>query len=165
MTDERAISTPIDVVLGLVLVGIATGVVATAAPAPVESPPDGGQAALLGSSVTVEFETEAGHWTVHETVGGHLADAALAGQEPLTAKDEAYRVAVRAAITDHVETYGPHVQVVGFCRNASTPDPFVAGRTPPADRPVSATVYELPEPTGDDTTDCRPAVVLRRWSP
>lgn len=165
MTDDRAISTPIDVVLGLVLVGLATGVVATAAPAPVESPADGGQAALLGSSVTVEFEAGDDHWTVHESVGGHLADAARAGQEPITPEDEAYRVAAQAAITDHVETYGPHVQVVGFCRNVSTPDPFVAGRTPPADRPVSATVYELPEPTDGNETACRPTVVLRRWSP
>lgn len=165
MTVDRAISTPIDVVLGLLLVGIATGVVATAVPAPIQTPSDGGQAAILGSSITVEFESEGNHWTVHETVGGHLADAALAGHGPNSNRTAAYRQATRAAISNHVETHGVHGQVIGVCRGPSAVDPIIAGRTPPDDQPVRATVYELPQPTGTNETECEPVVVLRRWSP
>lgn len=163
MTADRAISTPIDVVLGLVLVGLATGVVATAVPAPVDTPTDGGQSAILGSSITVQFETEAGEWTVRETVGGHLADAALAGQES-NSRNVAYRDATRTAISNYVETHGRHVQVIGVCRGTEA-DPLIAGRTPPGDRPVRATVYEVPYSTGTSEPDCDPVVVLRRWSP
>ncbi|MBS3759866.1 DUF7284 family protein [Halodesulfurarchaeum sp.] len=165
MTADRAISTPIDVVLGLLLVGIATGVVATAVPAPIETPSDGGQAAILGSSLTVEFESEGSNWTVHETVGGHLADAALAGDGANSSRKVAYRQATRAAITDHVETHGAPVQVIGVCRGTQEADPLLAGRTPPGDRPIRATVYELPQPIGINETECQPVVVLRRWSP
>lgn len=167
MTANRGISTPIDVVLGLLLVGLAAGVVVTAAPAPVESPPDDARAAILGSSVTVEFGTDAGDWTVRKTVGGLLADAAVADQGKPSPREQAYRSAAREAITDHVETHNAHLQVVGVCRGTEPTDPLVAGRTPPADRPVRATVYELPRPSAAATGEsaCEPIVVLRRWSP
>lgn len=167
MTAERGISTPIDVVLGLLMVGLAAGVVVTAAPAPVESPPDDARAALLGSSVTVEFGTDDGDWTVRKTVGGLLADAAVAGQGEPSTRERAYRSAARAAITDHVETHNAHLQLVGVCRGPATIEPLVAGRTPPADRPIRATVYELPRPSTGPTggSGCEPIVVLRRWSP
>ncbi len=167
MTTNRGISTPIDVVLGLLFIGLAAGVVATAAPTPVETPPDDGRAAILGSSVTVEFETDGGEWTIQETVGGLLADAAVAGKGEATARESAFRSATRTAITEHVTTHGAQMQLVGVCRGLDSPGPFVAGRIPPGDQPIRATVYELPEPGTDSTTegDCRPAVVLRRWSP
>lgn len=163
MKSDRGVSTPIDVVLGLLLVGIATGVVATAAPTPVEKPPQGGQEAILGSSLTVEFETEAGNWTVRNTVGGHLAAAARAGQSSRSDRASAYRSATQAAVSELVETHGMHVQILGACRGPARPTPLVAGRTPPPDRPVSATVYERPGLASDG--ECQPVVVLRRWSP
>jgi hypothetical protein len=162
MTD-RGISTPIDVALGLLLVGLATGVVVTAAPTPVETPPDDARAAMLGSSVTVHFDTDAGEWTVRETVGGLLGAAARAGHGDRTPREEAYRSAARETLTEHVDTHGAHVQLVGVCRGAETVDPVIAGPTPPGDRPIRATVYDLP--TDSAQPHCDPIVVLRRWSP
>ena len=163
---DRGISTPIDVALGLLLVGLATGVVVTAAPAPVETPPDDARAAILGSSVTVEFDTDAGAWTVRETVGGLLAEGARAGHGEQTPRDRAYRRAARQTITEHVATHGVHLQLIGVCRGAETVDPLVAGPTPPGDRPIRATVYDVPKPQHSTTrASCDPIVVLRRWSP
>ena len=162
MTD-RGISTPIDVALGLLLVGLATGVVVTAAPTPVETPPDDARAAMLGSSVTVQFDTDAGEWTVRETVGGLLGAAARAGHGDQTARETAYRSAARETITEHVETHGAHVQLIGVCRGAGTVDPLIAGPTPPGDRPIRATVYDPPKDSA--RAHCDPIVVLRRWSP
>ncbi len=163
MTVDRGISTPIDVVLGLLLVAIATGVVATAVPPPSPQPPADVQSAMLGSTITVEYETAAGQWTVRETVGGLLADGAMAGQGQSSERDEVFREAIRTTVTEHVETHGAHVQVIGACRGTSAVDPLIAGRTPPTDTPVRATVYEPPRPAESDT--CQPIVVFRRWSP
>ncbi|MFB6085360.1 MAG: hypothetical protein ABEJ84_00920 [Halodesulfurarchaeum sp.] len=165
MTADRGISTPIDVVLGLLMIGLAAGVVVMAVPAPVETPPDDARAAILGSSIVVEFDTDAGDWTVRETVGGLLADAAVAGWGVETPPERAYRRATRTAITDHIETHGVHLQLVGVCRGAESIDPLVAGRPPKADRPVRATVYELPSTQSGGSSGCEPIVVLRRWSP
>ncbi|MDZ7849306.1 MAG: hypothetical protein U5K70_00320 [Halodesulfurarchaeum sp.] len=167
MTADRGISTPIDVVLGLLMVGLAAGVVVTAAPAPVDAPPNDARATILGSSVTVEFGTDAGDWTVRKTVGGLLADAAVAGQGDLTVHERAYRRATRKAITDHVQTHNAHLQLVGVCRGTESVEPLVAGQSPPNDRPIRATVYEVPQPPSDGESQhaCDPIVVLRRWSP
>jgi hypothetical protein len=163
MMGDRAVSTPIDVVLGLLFVGIAAGVVATAAPAPPPDPPQGNQPAVLGSTVTVSVETDAGEWTVRETIGGHLADAAQAGRDssrPATA----YREAVADAVTDWLATRTIDAQVIGYCSASGDVTPVRAGPSPPADRPVRATTYDLPaRKVGNGT--CRPTVVLRRWSP
>lgn len=164
MTRDRALSTPIDVVLGLLLIGIATGVVVTAVPAPVEEPPADVQTAILGSSLTVAYETDDGTGTVQETVGGLLADAAMAGHGPTAERDIAFREATQQAIAEHIETHGAPVQVIGVCRGAGSVDPLVVGRTPPPDQPIRATVYEPPQ-TGSGPPECQPVVVLRRWSP
>lgn len=163
MTADRAVSTPIDVVLGLLLIAIATAVVATAVPAPAPEPPADVQPAILGSTVTVEYETDAGRYTVRETVGGVVADGALAGYGQKSARKEAFREAISQRLTAHIETHGAHVQLIGACRDTVSVDPLIAGRTPPDDTPVRATVYQPPPPAG--SSDCQPVVVLRRWSP
>lgn len=163
MTGDRGLSTPIDAVLGLLLVGIAAGVVTMGSPAPPPEPPEEVQPAILGSMTTVSYETGEGQWTVRETVGGHVADAALAG-DVRSPHEDAYREAVQARITSLVDEHGFHVQVIGFCRGADHADPVVAGKTPPLDRPVRATAYDLGQYSRNGT-DCKPEVVLRRWSP
>jgi hypothetical protein len=160
MSVDRGISTPIDVVLGLLLVAVATGVVATAVPAPPPEPPSNAQAAILGSSLTVTVETDAGTWTSTQPVGAHVADAARVRQDG-PARETAYREAVVAAVRERIATHNLDAQVVGFC-----PDHpgrrVVAGPQPPADRPVRATSYAVP--AGDRPRNQTPVVVLRRWS-
>jgi len=161
MSAERGISTPIDVVLGLLLVAVATGVVATAVPAPAPAPPSDSQAAILGGSLTVTVETEAGTWTSTQTLGGHVADAAALGGS-VTARESAYREAVTQAVRERIATHNVDAQVVGYCRGEPQ-SRVVAGPRPPADRPVRATTYHVPgvEANGNHT----PVVVFRRWSP
>jgi len=163
MTDDRGVSTPIDAMLGLLLIGIAAGVITMGSPAPPPDPPAEVQPAILGSTTSVAFETEEGHWTVRETVGGHVADASLADDDR-SPKERAYREAVQAQISAIVTEHGFHVQVIGYCRGPEDADPIVAGKTPPPDRPVRATTYDL-APYTRNGTERKPVVVLRRWSP
>lgn len=160
MSADRGISTPIDVVLGLLLVAVATGVVATAVPAPAPEPPRNSQAAILGSSLTVTVETDAGTWTSTQTLGGHVADAATVGEDS-TARETAYREAVVAGVRERIATHNFDAQVVGFCP-AHPQRRVVAGPQPPADRPVRATRYAVP--VGERSRNRTPVVVLRRWS-
>ena len=160
MSANRGLSTPIDVVLGLLLVAIATGVVATAAPAPAPEPPSHSQAAIIGSSLTVTVETGDGTWTSTQPLGGHVADAATAGGSE-AARGRAYRAAVVAAVQERLSAHHFDAQVLGYCRSGPT-EPVVAGPQPPTDRPVTAIQYDVPgsNPTGN----CTAVVVLRRWS-
>ncbi len=160
MSGDRGISTPIDVVLGLLLVAVATGVVATAVPAPDPEPPSNAQAAILGSSLTVTVETGAGTWTNTQTVGGHVADAATVRQDD-AAKETAYREAVLAAVRERIATHNFDAQVLAYCPDHPQ-GRIVVGPDPPADRPVRATSYAVP--AGDRPRNRTPVVVLRRWS-
>lgn len=161
MIPDRGISTPIDVVLGLLLVAIATGVVATAVPAPPPEPPGNSQAAILGGTLTVSVETEAGTWKSTQTVGGHVADAAALGRNT-TPREAAYRTAVKRAVRKRIGTHEFRAQVVGY-RPDRPGERVVIGPRPPDDRPVRATTYDV---TGvDRRAEQTPVVVLRRWSP
>jgi hypothetical protein len=160
MSRNRGLSTPIDVVLGLLLVAIATGVVATAVPAPAPEPPSNSQAAILGSSLTVTVETGDGTWRSTQPLGGHVADAATVARAE-TGRGEAYRAAVVAAVQERLATHDFHAQVLGYCPSEPAKS-VVAGPEPPADRPVRATRYDVPGEAG--TGNHTPVVILRRWS-
>ncbi|MFW5965144.1 MAG: DUF7284 family protein [Halodesulfurarchaeum sp.] len=160
MTD-RGLSTPIDVVVGLLLVGLAAGVVVNAVPVDEPAPADAGRPSLLGASMTVEFSTTGETWTVTGTAGGLLADAARAHSEG-DPRAPAFEEAVVEEVSETVLSRGP-MQVVGYCRADRTVEPIVVGNDPPSDARVRATVYDLP-PVNESSESCEPAVSLRRWS-
>lgn len=163
MTTDRGVSTVVDVALGLLLVGAAAGVIATAPVAPDQTVTERGAPSLLGPTITVEFETEAGHWTVEESVGGLVGRAAVA--DPETERSAAFRAAVERAVGSYLDRHAAAVQLVGSCRGPDAGEPLLIGTAPPDDRPVRATTYEL-STTGPSTNGsaCEPIVVLRRWS-
>ncbi|MFB6110300.1 MAG: hypothetical protein ABEJ60_05430 [Halodesulfurarchaeum sp.] len=165
MTGERGMSTVVDVALGLVLLGAAAGVIATAPVAPEQNQPQAGAPVLLGPTLTVEFQTESGHWTVEETVGGLVGRAAIAGSTPSSDRSAAFREAVETSVRRYLDAHAASVQVVGVCRGTDSVDPLLIGPAPPGDRPVRATVYALPAThSATNGSACDPVVVLRRWS-
>ncbi|AOW80638.1 hypothetical protein HTSR_1462 [Halodesulfurarchaeum formicicum] len=160
---ERGVSTVLDVVLGLLLVGLAAGVLVTSIPQPADPPTADGTPSVLGSTLTVEYETSAGAHSVEATVGTLLGDAILASHGSQTPRTAAFRSAVETRVSSHLETHGLPVQLVGSCRGNESTDPLVVGPAPPGDQVVRATVYQVPAPASA-TEQCEPVVVVRRWS-
>lgn len=178
---SRGISTVVDVAIGLLLVSAAVSVIAGINP-PADNTPETSGSVLLGSRVDVQVAASGPETTVTGTMGGMVGDAVLAGQPPVTARDRAFRRAVRAAVERRISETGVPIQVIGYCRggaaagaggdDGSMPSGqaiFVAGADTPPERPIRAVVYDVPggpatgTPSGN--RDCEPAVVVRRWSP
>jgi hypothetical protein len=168
MTGDRGISTVVDVAVGLLLVGAAVGVVAGINP-PADASPDTSGSVLLGTRMEVSSGADDPTARVTGAMGSLIADAALAGTPPVSSRDRAFRRAVRSAVSRRLSKLGVPFQVVGFCRQGPMSASIVAGPDVPPDRPVRATVYEVPPPEAlrNETPSgrCDPAVVVRRWSP
>lgn len=167
MTRTRGLSTPIDVVLGLLLVGAAVAVL-SGIQAPTTGDLDPNGAVLLGGTHEVTVDGEGDTATVSGTMGGLVGDAVLASREPTSPRETAFVTAVRALVDRQVERSGAPIQIVGFCRGVADPEPIVMGARTPPEGPIGATVYDVPVsetgPTeGEDP--CRPAVVVRWWEP
>lgn len=172
----RGMSTPLDVAVGVLLVGAAVGVVAGIGPAP-DSPPSTSGSVVLGSTITVTYETDAGQATVTGTMGGLLADAVAASEPPVTERDRQFVRAVTGTIEDRLDRTGIPVELIGVCDSPGPDAPRlrVGGPAPP-DGPVRATVHELPAQSEGDGPEteaataaaesdrCTPTVVVRRWS-
>lgn len=169
---NRAISTVLDVGFAIVLVS-ASVVVLAGVPAPdVDQRPavqGGGGAAVAGSTMTVQYARDDGQQAaVTRTVAGHLRDAAIAREQ---AVGEAYVTAVADDLSDRIETTGTPTQLVGACVEqdgdvaGTETEPVVAGPAPPTGVPVDATLYRWNESAVPASADCRPVVVVRRWSP
>ena len=165
---NRGMSTPLDVALGLLLVGAAVGVIAGIQPA-VPDTPDSRGSVLLGSQIEVTYETADGPAQVSGTMGGLLGDAVRAGTGKVDSRDRAFRRAVTEAADSRVSALGPPIQVIGYCTaNPREPASLVVGEMVPPETPIRAAVYELPTDDRESTrspADCQPAVVVRRWSP
>lgn len=82
---DRAVSTVLDVSLGLLLVGAAV-LTLLGTPTPVTDPAQGRAeevaTTLAGSTATVSYDGEEGTRTVHGTLAGLLADAAVSNRTP-----------------------------------------------------------------------------------
>ncbi len=159
---ERGVSTPLDVALGILLVGAAVGVIVGVQPVADPSPTMGGSV-LLGSPLEVTYTAGDDSATVRGTVGGLFGDAILSGHGGVSARDRAYRDAVQATVDGRLDRNNRPIQLVGYCRGTADRNPLVAGRTVPMDRPVRASVYEVAG-TPADGVRCDPAIVVRRWS-
>lgn len=161
---NRGLSTPLDVAVGLLLVGAAVGVISGIQPPP-DTGTDVGGSVLLGSTVELEYSDPNGPVRLTGTVGGVLGEAVAGthGSDPQRAAD--FREAVRQELDSRIGALGIPVQLVGFCRANRPSNPVVVGADPPADEPIRAVVYPLPSGgSASNTTSCRPAVVVRRWS-
>lgn len=180
---NRGLSTPIDVAIGILLVGVAVSVIAGIQPAAPDTPEGG--SVLLGTTMEVTYENPDGRAVVSGSMGGLLGEAVLAGVGTPTPREQAFRIAVRETVSKRLSTLGPPIQVVGFCRgDHSGGASITVGESVPPDTPIRATVYALPpvddspstpsdgstsaptqgETTHTDTTGCQPALVVRRWS-
>lgn len=161
---SRGMSTVVDVALATVLIGASVAVFVGAPPpagggdaTPIM--PDSGGVAVAGATLTVSYRRADGERaTVTGTVAGLLRDAAIARRRGTGRR---YVDAVRRRIDRRIDRVGTPAQLVGACGMA---EPVVAGPTPPGDAPVIATVYRWNR-TAANGTDCRPVVVVRRWSP
>lgn len=148
MTRDRGVSTPLDVALGILLIGAAVGVIVGIQPVADPGPSVGGSV-MLGSPLEVTYQTEDGSATVSGTMGGLIGDATLAGHGTVSARDRAFREAVRARVDERLDTDNRPVQLVGYCRGSRDRNPLVAGRAVPPDRPIRATVYDIPASSDD----------------
>lgn len=146
MTRDRGVSTPLDVALGILLVGAAVGVLVGIQPAADPGPAVSGSV-MLGSPMEVTYQTHDGTATVTGTMGGLIGDATLAGHGNVSGRDRAFREAVRATVDGRLDTYNRPIQIVGYCRGTPQRNLLVAGRSVPPDRPIRATVYEIPTAT------------------
>lgn len=167
MIRSRGMSTPIDVAVGLLLVGAAVAVLSGIQP-PATGGVDPNGAVLLGTSHEVPVEIEGETWTVSGTMGGLIGDAVLASREPTSPREAAFVVTVRETVDQQIERTGAPIQIVGFCRGPAGPTPLVMGSRIPPEGTVGATLYEVPAGRagaheGDD--HCMPAVVVRWWEP
>lgn len=156
MIGDRGVSTPLDVAVGLLLVGAAVGVIAGMQPTP-----DPGSAVtgsvLLGSTLEVTYPTDDGNATVTGTMGGLVGDAVLAGHGNMSRRDRAFREAVQSAVDRRLDTHNRPVQIVGYCSAAGDTDTLIAGRSVPPDRPIRAAVYEVPGAESMDPEGTTPA--------
>lgn len=164
----RGMSTPLDVALGLLLVGAAVSVIAGIQPA-VPDTPDSRGSVLLGSQMEITYETSDGPARVSGTMGGLLGEAVRAGTWQPDARDKAFRRAVAEAADSRVSDLGPPIQIIGYCSaKPRASASLVVGETVPPEIPIRATVYELPSGgsgSSSSTDRCQPAIVVRRWSP
>lgn len=169
-TDERGLSTPIDVSIALVLV--AASVLVIGGIDPVEpDPPDVQGSALLGGPLEITYNGDAGTVTVAGTVGGLMSDAAVVATTSNSAEDAAFVSAVEHSADRELERRGVPAQVVATCNrsDAGSVTQIEAGPRPPADAVVYATVYRRtpasPRDGAERTDRCEPLIVVRRWSP
>ncbi|MFB6069606.1 MAG: hypothetical protein ABEJ76_01175 [Halanaeroarchaeum sp.] len=156
----RGLSTVVDVAFAILLVGSSVAVLSgvhPADPAPRVQPGTGGEA-VAGSTMTVRYERADGaSAAVTGTVAGLVRDAAIARHRGVGGR---YVAAVTDAVDDRLAETGVRAQIVGACPGD---DPVVAGQTPAGSRGIRATAYRWNATEGVD--DCRPTVVVRRWSP
>lgn len=176
MNSERGLSTPLDVAVGLLLVGAAVGVIA-GVPAHQSSQADPGPrgSVLLGSVIEVSYETERGPAAVTGTIGGLVGEAVIAtgptaqagsSSANKSAETRAFVEAVRRKVGGRVSELGVPIQIVGYCRSGAG-DPLVIGRSVPQGAAVTASVYDSSQPATlnrSTAAECDPAVVVRRWS-
>lgn len=159
---NRGISTVVDVSLAIVLVGTSVAVLSgvPAAHSQLMTTPNTGGAAVAGSTLTVEYERPDGEMaTVTGTVAGLLRDAAIARSRGPAGE---YAGAVTSAIGGRLDRTGAPAQLVAGCGGI---DPVVAGPHPPTGVAVTATVYRWNGTASGADRQCRPVVVVRRWSP
>lgn len=161
---NRGLSTPLDVAVGLLLVGAAVGVISGIQPPP-DTGTDVGGSELLGSTVEVEYADDSGPVRLTGTIGGLLAEAVAGTHNSDSPRASHFRAGVRAELDARIARLGVPIQLVGFCRGSQASEPLVVGGDPPAGGPIRAVVYPLPSRDSTSAaTSCRPAVVVRRWS-
>jgi len=168
MVVDRGMSTPLDVALGLLLVGAAIGVVAGINPG-AQSTPSADGSVVLGSTVTVTYETDDGRASVTGTMGGLLADAVVASRPPATDRERRFARAARRTVDERLDRLGIPVETIGTCKGAPADAARLrAGGPAPPGAPVRAVVHEFPSHQDENasaTDECTPIIVVRRWSP